>query len=62
MEFRFDSVVRGYHVYEDIWDAVEEQILDSRREPSNRHDPFTVSVIQNGTVVGHLPRRISTIC
>ena len=26
--FSCESMVRGYHVYKDIWDAVEEQILD----------------------------------
>ena len=60
--FLCESMVRGYHVYKDIWDAVKEQILDCQREPSNRHEPFAVSVVQNATVVGHLPRKISTIC
>ena len=33
-----------------------------RRETSNRFDPFAVAVIKDGTVVGHVPRKLSAIC
>ncbi len=60
--FELESMIRGYHVYKDIWLAVDGQVLQSRRETSNGHDPFAVSVVKDSTVVGHLPRKISAIC
>ena len=40
-------MVRGYHVYKDVWDAVVGDELQCIRETSNRHDPFAVAVIKN---------------
>lgn len=60
--FTCDSMVRGYHVYQDTWQAVLGEILQCRRETNNRRDPFAVAVMKNGTVVGHLPRKISALC
>ena len=40
----FLSVIRGYHVYKDIWEAVEGEILDCIRERTNRLDPFAVCI------------------
>ena len=56
-----ESMVRGYHVYKDIWDAAEDELLDCRREPFNSYNPFAVSVIRNGTAVGHIPKKISFV-
>ena len=36
-------MVRGYHVYKDIWDAVGEGFL-CKREDGNRVDSFAVAV------------------
>ena len=57
--FTCDSMVRGYHVYQDTWQAVLGEILQCRRETNNRRDPFAM---KNGNVVGHLPRKISALC
>ena len=57
-----DSVVRGYHVYRDIWEATRGEILTCARETGNAFDPFAVSVLKRDTVVGHVPRKISAIC
>ena len=39
------------------------EVLQSRRETSNGHDPFAVAVVKDSiTVVGHLLRRISAVC
>ena len=59
--FSFDSVVRGYHVYKDIWAAVHGETLLCRRETSNGHDPFAVAVVRGGVIVGHVPRRFSAV-
>ena len=60
--FEVDAMVRGYHVYKDIWVAHVGEVLPCCRETSNRHNPFAVSVKKNGTIVGHVPRKISTLC
>ena len=41
--FSVESMVRGYHVYKDIWDAVGEEFL-CKRENGNRVDSFAAAV------------------
>ena len=33
------------------------EILQCRRETSKRFDPFAVAVIEDGAVVGHVPKK-----
>lgn len=54
-------MVRGYHVYRNIWEAKNGEVLTCEQEINNGYDPFAVSVIKDGVVVGHLPRMISTV-
>ena len=56
------TVIRGYHVYEEVWSSVIGEVLVCRRDTRNRHDPFAVATCKGTTVVGHVPRRISAIC
>ena len=60
MEFSFsvDAMIRGYHVYRDIWDAAVGEELKCKREIGNQNDPYAVAVIRgaNEITVGHLPR------
>ena len=60
--FTVEAMVRGYHTYKDIWAASLGEELPCQREPSNRSDRFAVAVLKTRTVVGHLPRKISSIC
>ena len=60
--FLVESVVRGYHVYKDIWDAVVGQEFPCKPEDGNRVDPFAVAVVRGDTVIGHVQRKISSIC
>ena len=65
--FSIESSVRGYHIYKDIWEAAEGEMLHCTRENSNSHDPFAVAIVKNGlsgtrTIVGHVPRKFSAIC
>ena len=53
--------MRGYHVYKDIWDAVVGEEFPCKREDGNRVDPFAVAVVRGDTVIGHVPRKISSI-
>ena len=59
---RFSSVIKGHHIYKEIWQPTHGQILQCAREVSNRFDPFAVSVVDDGEIVGHVPRRISAAC
>ena len=61
-EFSVSSMVRGYHVYQDEWEAVLGEVLSCQREPGNRHDPYAVAAVSSGRTVGHVPRKISPIC
>ena len=55
--FSLNSVVKGYHVYKDYWEAATGEILQCRKERTNIHDPFTVAIIKDDSVVGHVPRK-----
>ena len=61
-EFSVSLMVRGYHVYQDEWEAVLGEVLSCQREPGNRHDPYAVAAVSSGRTVGHVPRKISPIC
>ena len=61
--FCLNSVVRGHHIYKDIWSSVHGEELHCKREIGNVHDLYAVSVIKHETgIVGHLPKQISTPC
>lgn len=62
VSFSFVAVVRGYHIYKDIWDAEIDEELPCEREVGNRHDSFAVAVKKDATIVGHVPRYMSAIC
>ena len=44
--FTLSSVIRGYHVYKDNWDAPIGEELYCEREIGNRSDPCAVAVKQ----------------
>ena len=54
--------MRGYHVYKDVWSAALGEQLSCQREPTNTRDPFAVAVVRSLVTVGHIPRKISSIC
>ena len=55
-EIKMNSFVTGHHIYKDIWSPSIGELLECKRERSNRHDPKAVAVMKNGTVAGHVPR------
>ena len=57
-----ESVIRGYHVYKEIWTAMLGEVLTCKREADNFHDRFAVAIMKRSDVVGHVPKKISTIC
>ena len=62
LSLSFNSVIRGFHVYKDVWEPQTDEILICVRESANLHDPFAVAVTKGPMVVGHIPRRISALC
>ena len=55
-------MVRGFHVYREIWEASEGEVLPCTREVNNLHYPFSVAVKKDSIIVGHVPRKVSAIC
>ena len=60
--FSVEAMVRGYLVYKDVWEAAVGEELRCEREPGNRQDPFTVAVVRSAVTVGHVPKKISSVC
>ena len=61
--FSVEAMVRGYHIYKDIWTAVVGEEFPCKRETGNTFDLFAVAVMRGDTIViGHVPRKISFIC
>ena len=60
--YKFVSMPRGYHQYQSIWSAVVGEELPCRIKLSNPHDLFAVAICKSDIVVGHVPKRISSIC
>ncbi len=61
--FSWDSMIRGYHIYRSVWEAANGEELKCVREVGNRKDPYAVAVVKNSELtVGHIPRRISSLC
>ena len=59
--FEIEAMVRGYHIYKDVWSAVIDEEFPCKREDGNRFDPFTVAVCNGDIVIGHVPRKISSV-
>ena len=62
VETKHCSCVRGYHVYQNDWTPFLGEILQCSREESNVYDPFAIKVTKDGSIVGHLPKKISSMC
>ena len=50
--FTVDSMIRGNHVYKDIWDSHLGEELACRHKRNNIHDPFTIGVLKSDVIVG----------
>ena len=55
-------MVRGYHVYHDIWTPVIGEKLSTQQEHGNPEDLYAVAIMKSGTIIGHIPREISKTC
>ena len=57
--FECDLVIRGYHIYKEIWEASYGEMFHCMRETGNSFDPFAVTVVRDGEIIGHVPKLIS---
>ena len=51
-----NSTVKCFHVYKEIWNLVKEEVMDTRMEPENPTNKYTLCLENNGKVVGHLTK------
>ena len=63
MEFslQFKSSIRGHHIYKNLWTPSIGESLSLALESGNSHNRFTVSLVKDERVVGHVPREVSRI-
>ena len=45
-------MVRGYHAYQDSWDALIGEELVCAREPDSLRDPFAIAVVKSDVALG----------
>ena len=57
--YEMESVVRGHHIYKSVWTPYSGEVLTV--EPETR-DQYAVAILNNDSVVGHVPREMSRIC
>ena len=53
VHLNIETMVKGYHTYENVWVIVGKQ-LPCQRERANSKDPVTVSVTKAELIVGHV--------
>ena len=57
-----ESVIRGHHVSEAHFMLVIRRVPPCVNERGNIHDIYAVAVKDDDTIVGHVPRAISSVC
>jgi len=50
------SIIRGRHIYKQIWRLLLGEILTLEWEEGYNHDKFAVSLLKHATVLGHVPQ------
>ena len=53
-----ESIVRGHHIYKEVWSPVVGEPLPVLQESIIVHDRRAVAVFRDGTIVGHVPREL----
>ena len=61
-KLEFNSFIRGYHAYMDVWVPTIDECNRLERDVTNSHDPDAVAIkLETGTVVGHVPFNLAPI-
>ena len=58
---RYDSWITGHHVYQHVWTPEIGEKLDCRHDRNNKYDSRAIGVYHNATLVGHVPRELTTL-
>ena len=56
---RVESVVRGHHVYKEIWTPELGEVQTVCKELDNIHDRHAICVKKDRAIVGYVPRELS---
>ena len=57
--FLYESVIRGHHIFKDVWNPRLGEILLVEREAGNHHDRHAVALLKaDKTLVGHVPKEV----
>ena len=60
--FSMDSTLQGFHVYKDVWNPENGEVLICKQEFWNLHDPYTVTIVcEDNVIVGQVPQAISAL-
>ena len=66
MEISTDIVIRGHHVYKEVWTPIIGEVLQYEKEKGNSHDLYldlyAVAAKKLDSIVRHMPHTISTPC
>ena len=58
-EFEYESCIRGYHIYKNIWSSTVGEHLICERKTLNLADRYAVAVLKDDVIISHLPRVMS---
>ena len=51
-EFEYESCIRGYHIYKDIWSSSVGEHLICERETWNSTDRYAIAVLKDDVIIG----------
>ena len=58
-QFSFDSFIRGWHAYMEIW--IPKPSLFLKCEDGNEHSKYAVAVMVGGQTGGHVPKSLNKL-
>jgi len=53
-----ESCVCDHHIYQDVWNPIDNESLQCKRETDNHEDRYAVKVLKDDLIVGHLSQSI----
>ena len=62
--YAVQTIVRDYHVYKEAWSTTVSmgQVLPCQQECGNVHYPYSVTIVERKTLVGHVLQVTSAVC
>ena len=57
----WDSVIRGHHVYKEIWTPFVGEVLRVEQETHNAQDRFAVAIVKDDIIVSYVPHEVSCL-